>query len=193
MHPIEAESYRRLRALVDTSDLPPLSRAVVERVVHASGDLGYVDDLVLDEADLRTAVDALAADAPVVVDVAMVATGITSRDTVCRLADPRVADLAQRTGATRSAAAIRLAADEVGPGAVYVVGCAPTALRALCGLPSAAPTLVIGMPVGFVDAVESKAALRASGLPAVTNRGRTGGSAVAAAACNALLYAIGGP
>ncbi|MEV4390240.1 precorrin-8X methylmutase, partial [Micromonospora sp. NPDC049580] len=80
-----------------------------------------------------------------------------------------------------------IALDRVGPGAVWVVGCAPTALVELLTL-NAAPALVVGLPVGFVGAAESKAALRASGLPGVSNVGEKGGSAVAAAALNALLY-----
>ncbi len=186
VHPIEAESFRRLRDLVATAQLPPLSRAVAERVIHASADVDYLDDLVLDEAVLERGVAALAAGAPLVADVRMVAAGITTRSARCLVDDPR----AVGGTPTRTAAALRLAAAEVGPGAVYVIGCAPTALLALCDLPDAAPALVIGLPVGFVDAVESKAALRASGLPAVSNRGPKGGSAVAAAAVNALLYAL---
>jgi precorrin-8X/cobalt-precorrin-8 methylmutase len=186
MHPIEAESFRRLRRLVDTSHLPPRSRAVAERVIHASADTGYLDDLVLDEAALDRGADALRAGAPVITDVTMVAAGISAHPTTCRLNDARVHDLARRDGSTRTAAALRLAATEAGPGAIYVVGCAPTALFALCDLPAAAPALVIGLPVGFVDAVESKQALRETGLPSVTNRGPKGGSAVAAAAFNAL-------
>lgn len=186
MHPIEAESFRRLRRLVDTSHLPPRSRAVAERVIHASADTGYVDDLVLDEAALDRGAEALRAGAPVITDVTMVAAGISAHPTTCLLNDARVRDLAQRDGSTRAAAALRLAATEVGPGAIYIVGCAPTALFALCDLPAAAPALVIGLPVGFVDAVESKQALRDTGLPSVTNRGPKGGSAVAAAAFNAL-------
>jgi hypothetical protein len=119
----------------------------------------------------------------VVADVEMVAAGITGRRAVCRLARA-----AAGPGLTRSAHAVRLAYEEVGPGAVWVVGCAPTALEELIAL-DAAPALVIGMPVGFVGAAESKAHLRASGLPAVSNISEKGGSAVAAAALNALLYA----
>ena len=182
VHPIEQESYAILRRRVDLSHLPPLSRAVVERVVHASADLSYVDDLVLDEDALRRGTDALRAGAPVVADVQMVAAGITRRTAVCRLADARAdGDL------TRSAAAVRLALAEVGPGAVWVVGCAPTALFELLAL-DAAPALVVGLPVGFVGAAESKQALRDSGLPAVSNTSEKGGSAVASAALNALLY-----
>lgn len=183
VHPIEAQSYAILRSRIDTAGMPPLTRAVVERVVHASADLDFGGDLVCDETALAAGAAALRAGAPVVTDVAMVAAGITGREVVCRLGDTSASP-----GRTRSAAGIALAAAEVGPGAVYVVGCAPTALAALLTL-DARPALVIGLPVGFVGAVEAKAALRASGLPAVSNRSEKGGSAVAAAALNGLLYA----
>ncbi|KAB2972071.1 precorrin-8X methylmutase [Streptomyces sp. SS1-1] len=182
VHPIEEESYRRMRARLDTSHLPPLTRAVVERVVHSAADLDYAGDLVLDERTLQRGHAALHAGAPVVVDVEMVAAGITRRETVCRLRDAR-----SGPGLTRSAHAVRLAYEQVGPGALWVIGNAPTALEELLTL-DARPALVIGLPVGFVGAVESKAALRASGLPAVSNVSEKGGSAVASAALNALLY-----
>lgn len=184
---IEAQSYRILRSRVDLSALPPLKRAVVERVVHASADLGYVEDLRCDEAALAAGRVALRAGRPVVADVEMVAAGITARAAVCRVRDPRAAELAARHGITRSAAAARLALEEVGPGAIWVIGCAPTALFELLAL-DARPALVVGLPVGFVGAAESKAALRASGLPAVSNVTDKGGSAVAAAALNALMH-----
>ncbi|WP_328416321.1 precorrin-8X methylmutase [Micromonospora sp. NBC_00389] len=189
VHPIEAESYRILRDRVDLSHLPPLSRAVTERVVHASADLAYVDELVCDEPALESGLAALRAGVPVVTDVAMVAAGITRAglELVCPVAEPAAAELGRTAGITRSAAAVRIALDRVGPGAVWVVGCAPTALVELLTL-DAAPALVVGLPVGFVGAAESKAALRASGLPGVSNVGEKGGSAVAAAALNALLY-----
>ncbi|SFC79409.1 precorrin-8X methylmutase [Streptomyces aidingensis] len=187
VHPIEEESYRILRSRLDTSALPPLTRAVTERVIHASADLAYATDLVTDEDALRAAHTALHRDGvPVVTDVAMVAAGITRRPAVCRLAEA-AADPA--AGLTRSAHAVRLALAETGPGAVWVIGCAPTALLELLALAAAArPALVVGLPVGFVGAAESKAALRAAGLPAVSNMSEKGGSAVAAAAVNALLY-----
>lgn len=187
VHPIEQESYAILRSRVDLANLAPLTRAVVERVVHASADLGYVDELVCDEAALAAGADALRAGAPVVADVAMVAAGITGREVICRVGDPRAVALAAQRGLTRAGAAVHVAFAEVGPGAVWVVGCAPTALHALLGL-DAAPALVVGLPVGFVGAREAKAALRASGWPAVSNRSEKGGSAVAAAAVNALRY-----
>jgi precorrin-8X/cobalt-precorrin-8 methylmutase len=183
VHEIEVESYAVLRSRVDTSHLPPLTRAVVERVIHSSADLDYLTDLVLDEPTLERAVTALRAGAPVVTDVQMVAAGITSRHVVCKVQAAVAHD-----GLTRSAAAVRLAFEEVGPGAVWVVGNAPTALFEVIAL-GVEPALVIGLPVGFVGAAESKAALRASGLAQVSNTSEKGGSAVAAGALNALLYA----
>jgi precorrin-8X/cobalt-precorrin-8 methylmutase len=187
VHPIETESYRILRGMVDLSHLGPLSRAVAERVIHASADLDYAESLVLDETALETGISALRQGVSVVTDVGMVAAGITGRQTLCLVSDPRAQALSERLGITRSAAGFRLAAEEVGKGAVWVVGNAPTALFELLGL-DVAPDLVVGLPVGFVGAAESKDALVASGLPAVANRGPKGGSAVAAAALNALTY-----
>jgi precorrin-8X/cobalt-precorrin-8 methylmutase len=188
VHPIEAESYRILRARVDLSHLPALVRAVTERVVHASADLEYADTLLADEAALRSGREALLAGAPVVCDTRMVAGGITRREATVPLLDPRAAQLAASEGITRTAAAMRLAVAETGAGAVWVVGNAPTALFELLERPPRDPALIVGLPVGFVGAAEAKAALAASGLPCVANRGEKGGSAVAAAAVNALLY-----
>jgi precorrin-8X/cobalt-precorrin-8 methylmutase len=187
VHPIETESYRILRGLVDLSHLGPLSRAVAERIIHASADPEYAESLVLDEAALEQGIEALRRDAPIVTDVDMVAAGITRRETRCFISDPRTRGLSEDLGITRSAAGFRLAADEVGREAIWVVGNAPTALFELLEK-DASPALAIGLPVGFVGASESKAALAGSGLPAVTNRGPKGGSAVAAAALNALIY-----
>jgi precorrin-8X/cobalt-precorrin-8 methylmutase len=188
VHPIEAESYRILRARVDLSHLPALTRAVTERVVHASADLEYADTLLADETALRAGREALLAGAPVVCDTRMVAGGITRREATVPLLDPRVAQLAASDGITRTAAAMRLAVRETGAGAVWVVGNAPTALFELLERPPDDPALIVGLPVGFVGAAEAKAALATSGLPCVANRGEKGGSAVAAAAVNALLY-----
>lgn len=187
VHPIEAESYRILRERVDLSHLGPLSRAVVERVIHASADLDYAESLVLDETVLERGLEALRDGAPIVTDVGMVAAGITARETSCFVSDPRARELSRRLGITRSAAGFRVAAEEVGSGAVWVVGNAPTALFELLELETE-PALVLGLPVGFVGAAESKEKLVESGLPAISNRGPKGGSAVAAAALNALIY-----
>jgi len=191
IHPIEERSYAILRSRADTSALPPWSRAVAERVIHASADPWYLGDLVCAEEALAAAAAALLAGAAVVADSAMTAAGITGTDVICRIGDAQAAAVAAGTGITRSAAGIRVAFSDVGPGAVWVIGTAPTALDELLALgPDAGPKLVIGLPVGFVGAVEAKQALRASGLPAVSNRGEKGGAAVAAAALNALLYGL---
>lgn len=187
IHPIEQRSFEILRARIDTTGLPHWTRAVVERVIHASADTGYLGDLVCDEDALASAARALRAGAPLVADSAMVAAGITAREVICRVADPRAAALAAAGQTTRSAAGIRVAFAEAGPGAVWVIGTAPTALAEII-VADVAPALVIGLPVGFVGAVEAKQELRASGLPALTNRSEKGGAAVAAAALNALLY-----
>lgn len=189
IHPIERQSYAILRTRLDTSGLPPLTRAVTERVIHASADPGYLTDLVCDEEALAAGAAALAAGAPVVADSAMTAAGVTARPVICRIGDPRAAALACRERITRSAAAVRLACAEAGPGAVWVVGTAPTALAELLRL-DVSPALVIGLPVGFVGAVEAKQAARDCGLPSLTNQGEKGGAAVAAAALNALLYQV---
>jgi precorrin-8X/cobalt-precorrin-8 methylmutase len=188
VHPIEVESYAILRTRLDTTDLPPLTRAVVERVVHTSADTGWAGDLVCDEAALAAGRAALLAGAPLVTDVRMVAVGITSRAATVAL------DLAGEPaeGLTRSAAGIRAAVERHPDGAVWAIGNAPTALAELVRCAEAglvATPLVVGLPVGFVGSVAAKAALRASGLPTVSNRSERGGAAAAAAAVNALLYA----
>lgn len=183
--PIEEESYRILDARVDLSALGPLSRAVVARVIYASADVEYARTLVVDEDSLARGVEALRAGAPVVTDVEMVRAGVTGLDAHCysRAAVPA-------EGLTRSAAGIRAAAEQHREGAVFVVGCAPTALVELMALSASGqlqPALVVGLPVGFVRAAEAKQELRESGLPAVSNVGEKGGSAVASAALNALV------
>ncbi len=187
VHPIERESYRILRALVDLSHLGRLGKAVAERVIHASADPEYANTLILNERTLEAGLEALRRDAPIVTDVHMVAAGITARKAICLVSDPRARDLSEELGITRSAAGFRLAAGEVGSGAVWVVGNAPTALFELLETDNR-PALVVGLPVGFVGAAESKDALLGSDLPGVANRGPKGGSAVAAAALNALIY-----
>jgi len=173
--------------MVDLSHLGSLSCAVAERVVHASADLDYAESLVLDEVALEGGIGALRRGAPIVTDVGMVAAGITGRETRCFISDPRARELSANLGITRSAAGFRLAAEEIGKRAIWVVGNAPTALFGLLEL-DVDPALVVGLPVGFVGAAESKNALLKSYLPAVANRGPKGGSAVAAAALNALIY-----
>lgn len=186
IHPIEAESYRILAGRVDLSGWPEGPRAVVARVIHATADLEYAGTMVVEESAVAVGVAALAAGAPVVADVEMTRAAVTGLDVRCYLGEmPR-----RHSGPlTRSAAAARLAAARHPEGAVFVVGCAPTALVELLRLAAAGtlrPVLVVGLPVGFVGAAQAKEALRRSGLPAITNRGEKGGSAAAGAAVNAL-------
>jgi precorrin-8X/cobalt-precorrin-8 methylmutase len=185
---IEANSYRILRSRIDLSALPPLTRAVTERLIYVSADFDYATDLVSDEQTLAAAVAALAAGAPVIADVAMVAAGITGRPAICRIGDSLTERLARVTGLPPAAAAVRLALADAGPGAVWVVGGAAAALEEIIAR-GAEPALVIGMPAGFVGAAEAKQALRASGLPSLTNVSEKGGAEVAAAAADALLRA----
>jgi precorrin-8X/cobalt-precorrin-8 methylmutase len=187
IHPIETESYRILETRIDLSHLDPGPRAVVQRVIHASADPEYAASTVVDVAAVDAGVHALRAGAPVLCDVEMVRSGIRSVATECLLADRGSAD---PDGPTRAALGMRSAAARHRTGAVVVVGCAPTALEEALDLVARgvfAPALVIGLPVGFVGAAESKARLRASGLAAISNVGEKGGSAVAAAAVNALV------
>ena len=184
VHPIETESYRILAERVDLSTYGPLAAAVVARVIHASADLEYAATMVVDDDAVQAGVAALAGGAPIVVDVEMVRHGVTGVSPECFLP----ATAAQ--GTTRSAAGIALAAEHHPGGAVVVIGCAPTALEEVVRLHEAgrfSPAVVIGLPVGFVGAAESKERLRASGLPAISNVGEKGGSAVAAAATNAMI------
>ena len=184
VHPIEAESYRILAERVDLSHLAPGPRAVVARMIHASADLEYATTTVVDDAAVAAGVAALRAGAPVVTDVEMVRHGISGVGAECFLT------AAAPPGRTRSAAGMAAAAERHPRGAVVVVGCAPTALEevvSLCEAGRFSPALVVGMPVGFVGAAESKERLRASGLPAISNVGEKGGSAVAAAAVNAIV------
>ncbi len=184
VHPIEAESYRILAERVDLSGYGPLAAAIVARVIHASADLEYAATMVVDDDAVETGVAALAGGAPIVVDVEMVRHGMTGVDAECFLPTTAV------EGTTRSAAGIALAAERHPEGAVVVIGCAPTALEEVVRLHETgrfSPALVIGLPVGFVGAAESKERLRTSGLPAISNVGEKGGSAVAAAAVNVLL------
>jgi len=182
----EEQAYRILRSRIDLSRLPKHSRDVTERVIYASADFDYATDLVCDEEDLATAVAALAGGAAVVADATMVAAGITGCPVVCKIGEPLTARLARTASISTAAAAVRLAFGEVGPGAVWVVGCAPAALNEILSR-GVEPAFVIGLPVGFVGAAEAKDALRASGIRSVSNVSEKGGAAVAAAALEALL------
>src|SRR5256886_13572543 len=186
VHPIEAESSRFMRSRIDLSALPPLPRSVTERILLAAAVFDFVTVLVCDEMALAAGVEALRRDAPVIADVAMVASGITGYPVICKIGDSLSARLARTANITLSAAAVRLAHGEAGPGAIWLVGCAPTPLAEIMTR-EAGPALVIGVPVGVVGAADAQDSLRASRLPAPSNVSEEGGSAVAVAAFNALL------
>lgn len=188
---IEAESFRIMAGRVDLARFGPLARTVVARVIHASADLEYAASMVVSEDDVAAGVAALRRGAPVVTDVEMVRHGISGVEAACYL-DEAVA----ASGLTRSAAAIRVAAQRHPDGAIVVVGCAPTALAELvrlCRAEGFAPALVVGLPVGFVGAAAAKERLRQCGLPTISNVGEKGGSAVAAAALNAIARLAADP
>jgi precorrin-8X/cobalt-precorrin-8 methylmutase len=193
-----AEIYRRsfatIRAEADLAGLPEDVARVAVRMIHACGQVDLVADLAFSPAVVARARAALDAGAPVLCDAEMVASGITRRrlpkdnDVVCTLHDERTPGLAARLGTTRTAAALELWGDRL-DGAVVAIGNAPTALFHLLEMLEAGaprPAAVLGIPVGFVGAVESKEALAASDLHFLVVRGRRGGSAMTAAAVNAI-------
>lgn len=182
------EAYRIVRSRIDLSRLAPLSRSVTERVIVASADFDYATDLVCDEQVLAAGVAELAAGVPVVADGVTVAAGIPGYPVICKSEESLTERLARTAAISRAAAAVRLAFGQAGPGAIWVVGCAAEALAEIMNR-NVQPALVIALPVGLAGAAEAKDALRASGLPALTNVSEKGGAAVAAAAFCALADA----
>jgi precorrin-8X/cobalt-precorrin-8 methylmutase len=189
-------SFAAIRREADLSGVPAALERVAVRMIHACGMTDLVSDLAWSADFAAEAEAALAAGAPVLCDSSMVAAGITRsrlparNDVLCVLHDPRAAGLAARLGTTRTAAAVELWRDRL-EGALVAIGNAPTALFHLLGMVTAGaprPAAVVGVPVGFVGAAESKAALAASPLqiPFLVVHGRRGGSAIACAAVNAL-------
>jgi precorrin-8X/cobalt-precorrin-8 methylmutase len=193
-----AEIYRRsfatIRAEADLSRFPADVARVVVRMIHSCGMTDLPADVGFSDAVVGAARAALLTGAPVLCDAQMVASGVTRRrlpadnEVICTLGDPAVPALAARLETTRSAAALDLWLPRL-DGAVVAIGNAPTALFRLLELIAGgapAPAAVLGIPVGFVGAAESKAALAASGLEYLVVHGRRGGSAMTAAAVNAI-------
>ena len=197
-----AEIYRRsfaiIRAESDLARFAPDEERVAVRVIHACGMVEAAADVFFSAGAAHAGIAALDNGAPILCDASMVARGVTrarlprNNEVICTLDDPNVPELAAKHGTTRSAAALELWRRHIG-GAVIAIGNAPTALFRLLellaeGVPP--PACIIGMPVGFVGAAESKEALIASlCAPCIAMRGRKGGSAMAAAAVNALASA----
>jgi precorrin-8X/cobalt-precorrin-8 methylmutase len=193
-----AEIYRRsfatIRAEADLSVLPADVARVAVRMIHACGMVDLVGDIGFSAGVVTAARKALLGGAPILCDAEMVASGVTRKrlpagnEVICTLRDPSVPALAAQLGNTRSAAALDLWGDRL-DGAVVAIGNAPTALFRLLEMVAAGaprPAAVLGIPVGFIGAAESKDALAASDLEFLVVRGRRGGSAMTAAAVNAL-------
>jgi len=200
---ITRRSFEIIAAEADLALLPDDMAPVAARIVHACGMPDVVPDLAYSSGKPEAGRAALAAGGALICDVRMVASGVmTSRFPAgnpvhVAVEQAGAADLAARSGQTRTAAGLELLADWFG-GSVVVIGNAPTALFRLLELVAAGaakPALVLGFPVGFVGAAESKQALAANtlGLPFITLHGRRGGSAIAAAAVNALILGAAGP
>ncbi len=198
-HPIEAESFEIIDSLLEPEDPEDPEYKIVRRIVHTTGDPSLARAVIFSAGAAGTGVSALAGKSQIYCDVNMVAAGVKPTATTrglgvtCLVADPAAAELARKEGLTRGAAAMRLASGNHGSrldGAVVAIGNSPTALFELLRLAmdtGVKPALVIGVPVGFVGAAESKEALATSGLPHITLPGNRGGSNVAAAIINALI------
>lgn len=198
---IYRESFSIIRREADLSGFDPDLARVAVRMIHACGMTDLPQYIAASPGAAAAGITALRAGAPLLCDATMVANGITrsrlpaTNDVICTLNDERTADLAAKLQTTRSAAAIELWRERL-RGSVVVIGNAPTALFHLLDLlerdTALAPVLIIGIPVGFVGAAESKEALEANsaGIPFLTVRGRRGGSAIAAAAVNALASEV---
>lgn len=194
-----AEIYRRsfatIRAEADLRRFPPDVAQVVVRMIHGCGQVDLAEDVAFSSGVVAAARAALRAGAPILCDANMVASGVTRKrlpannEVVCTLTDPLVPELAARLGNTRSAAALELWLDRL-EGAVVAIGNAPTALFHLLDLIDAGaprPAAILGIPVGFIGAAESKDALIGFGdIEYLTVRGRRGGSAITASALNAI-------
>ncbi|KAF0651944.1 precorrin-8X methylmutase [Streptomyces fradiae ATCC 10745 = DSM 40063] len=195
---IYRQSFATIRAEADLAGLPADVSQVAVRMIHACGMVDLVRDLAYTPEVVSRARAALRSGAPILCDAQMVASGVTRKrlpadnEVVCTLSDPSVPGLAAELGTTRSAAALELWRDRL-EGSVVAIGNAPTALFRLLemvrdGAPR--PAAVLGIPVGFIGAAESKDALAASDLDHIVVRGRRGGSAMAAAAINAIASEV---
>ncbi len=194
-HPIELESFAIIDSLLEPEDSNKPEYQVVRRIVHTTGDPSLARAVMFSGGAVAAGVAALCSKSLIYCDVKMVAAGVEPTaagqglPVACLVGEPGVAGLAGRENITRGAAAVRLAARDL-DGAVVAIGNSPTALFELLGLAAGEgvrPALVVGVPVGFVGAAESKEALAASDLPHITIPGNRGGSTVAAAVVNALI------
>lgn len=194
---IEAESFRMIEAELGPHAFSPEQFALVRRVIHATGDFSFADNIRFSPEAVAAGLAAIRAGRNILTDVQMAASGISKHllahhggEVLCRVSDPHTAELAKERGWTRSEAAMELASqDNIG---IIAIGNAPTALIKVMAMladkrPGFRPDLIIGVPVGFVNAAESKELLAEKNFPFITSLGRKGGTPVAVALVNALL------
>ena len=196
---IEKRSFEIITELLGDNQPDPETAPVVKRVIHTTADFEYRENLVFSEHAVRKGIEALRQGCHIVTDTHMAMAGINKTilgrlggEVHCFMADPDVAEEAKSRGVTRAAVSMERAAALDRP-CIFAIGNAPTALIALKDLMDAGkvrPALIIGVPVGFVNVVESKERIIGCDVPYIVARGRKGGSNVAAAICNALLYQI---
>ena len=198
---IEARSMEIIQSELGERSFPPEILPVVKRVIHTTADFDYADNLVFSPGAVEKGVAAVKAGCVIVTDTQMARSGVNKRvlekfggEALCFMSDPDVAAEAKERGVTRAAVSMERAAKLDRP-LILALGNAPTALVRTCELLEAGalkPELIIGVPVGFVNVVESKELLLTEDVPYIVARGRKGGSNVAAAICNALLYLASG-
>ncbi len=196
---IERRSFEIITELLDGRTLEPENEMVVKRVIHTTADFEYADNLCFSPGAVERGVAALRSGCDIVTDTQMARAGINKTvlsrlggQVRCFMSDPDVAEEARERGITRAAVSMERAAELDRP-CIFAIGNAPTALFTLDSLTREGkirPALVIGVPVGFVNVVESKERIMTAGAPYIVARGRKGGSNVAAAVCNAMLYQI---
>lgn len=196
---IEARSFEIITELLGENQPDPETAPVVKRVIHTTADFEYRENLFFSEHAVRQGIEALRQGCHIVTDTHMAMAGINKTvlgrlggEVHCFMSDPDVAEEAKRRGITRAAVSMERAAALDKP-CIFAIGNAPTALIALKELMDAGkvrPALIIGVPVGFVNVVESKEQILGCDVPYIVARGRKGGSNVAAAICNAMLYQI---
>lgn len=196
---IEKRSFEIISQLLGERQLPLENAAVIKRVIHTTADFDYADNLVFSPNAVQIGLNALKNGCDIVTDTQMAKSGINKRalsllggEVHCFIADEDVAEEAKRRKITRSAVSMEKAASLKKP-CIFAIGNAPTALIALNELildKKLSPALIIGVPVGFVNVVESKELIISSDTAHIVARGRKGGSNVAAAICNALIYQL---
>lgn len=194
---IERRSFEIITGLLGNRTFPPLHEPVVKRVIHATADLDYAETLTFSSSAVSNGINALRAGGTIVTDTKMAAAGINQKTlalwggrTRCFIDDPDLALQARELNCTRASLCMEKAAGDPA-NRIFAIGNAPTALIKLCELienGTAKPALVVGVPVGFVNVLESKTILKQTDVPYILTEGKRGGSTVAAAIINALLY-----